>query len=362
MPIKAECGSCHKRFKAPDKLAGKKVKCPQCGGVIPIPKPQPPKEEEGDLYALADEPKAAAPATVAPQAAPSNCPSCGSALLDNAVLCVLCGFDLRTGQKVETQPAPLHAAAGPQVTLGRTDWQGEAAKEAKQQEKKKKKRRKGGSSDIPQAVLFLRGLAVSFGAALIGSFMWFGLAYSLDIEMAIIAWVLGGLAGVGMMIGYGVEDVLAGLAAAGVALLAIFVAKVMIFAVFLSNPAHFMDLDDEEVQAEIEAAMEEAKAEMEAAMAKMPDQQMPGVEGMAPGEQISEEEWNEAKMAAEEAFDEELPGEDLAEVEMPTGLLIVTALVGGFISMFLPLWNILYLLLACATAYGVGSGGDWFGE
>ncbi|MFH1920211.1 MAG: hypothetical protein ABIP48_10040 [Planctomycetota bacterium] len=48
MPIPAECGSCHKRFKANDKLAGKKVKCPQCGGVIQIAAEAPPRAEEPD--------------------------------------------------------------------------------------------------------------------------------------------------------------------------------------------------------------------------------------------------------------------------------------------------------------------------
>mgnify|MGYP003780416935 CR=1 FL=1 len=33
MSVIAQCGSCQKRFKAEEKLAGKNVKCPQCGGV-----------------------------------------------------------------------------------------------------------------------------------------------------------------------------------------------------------------------------------------------------------------------------------------------------------------------------------------
>jgi hypothetical protein len=287
-------------------------------------------------------------------------------MLDNAVLCVLCGYDLRTGQKLETQQVPLPAAA-PQVTLKSRDWKGEAEEEEKASRKKRRRSRGG---ELPQAVLFLRGLAVAFACALIGSFMWFGLAYLLDIEMAIVAWVLGGLAGLGMRIGYGVEDVLAGLAAAGVALVAIFVAKVMILAAFLGNPAHFMEeatFDEEAAKAEMEAAMEEAAAELEPAAADF-DEEMAGQgaleEGGAAGEQMPKEGLGEEEVAGEEAFDEGLPedGEELVESGMPLGILVVAALIAGVLSMFFPLWNILYLVFACGTAYAVGSGGDWFGE
>ena len=37
MPISVKCAECGKGLRAPDALAGKKAKCPQCGGVIPIP-------------------------------------------------------------------------------------------------------------------------------------------------------------------------------------------------------------------------------------------------------------------------------------------------------------------------------------
>lgn len=49
MPLDVKCDGCGRRFRAPDKLAGKRVKCPQCQAVIlvggqgedqPAPKPQ----------------------------------------------------------------------------------------------------------------------------------------------------------------------------------------------------------------------------------------------------------------------------------------------------------------------------------
>jgi hypothetical protein len=360
MPIKAECGSCHKRFKAPDKLAGKKIKCPQCGGAIPIPVPAPPQQAQGDTYGIAEEPNAEAVAPPPPQVAASACPSCGSPLVEKAVLCVLCGYDLRSGQKLETQQAAPSDES--QVTLKRADWK---AEEEKQEKRKKRKRRRSRSEDIPQGILFLRGLAVSFGAALIGSFMWLGVCYSFYDEVDIAAWVLGGMAGVGMRIGYGVEDVLAGLASAGVALVAVYVAHVMIVAAVLTNPAHFTDdaSFDEATQAEMEAAMQEAIAEMEAAMAEMPGEGA-SEEGMAPGGEMAEQELTEEQRAAIEAMEQALAegAADMPALRMSAGFILITSVVGGFFSMFWPPWNILYLILACATAYVVGSGGDWFGE
>jgi hypothetical protein len=37
MPIDVSCGACGRAIKAPDKLAGKKVKCPQCATVVAVP-------------------------------------------------------------------------------------------------------------------------------------------------------------------------------------------------------------------------------------------------------------------------------------------------------------------------------------
>ncbi|NQT14766.1 MAG: hypothetical protein HQ582_18575 [Planctomycetes bacterium] len=356
MPITAECGACHKRFKAPDKLAGKRVKCPQCGGVIQVPAPQAPIVEKPAVASRPAEgqvPKSAAAAPVpVPAQAARQCSSCGAALAAKAVLCVSCGLDLRTGQKVEAQPPPIPTAAGPEVTLPKKD---EEQQEGKTKKKKKKKRKKR-HGELPQGLAFLRGLAVSFGSAMIGSFMWFALAYWLKVEIGIIAWVLGGLAGVGMMIGYGVEDVLAGLGAAAMALLAIFVAKVMIvFAVIGSGDLPEGDYSEDEVFSEIDEGYSE--------------------EGMPQGEEMHEREASEEGVpeGGEEAYDDELTADELAapeeiadEVEVPTAVVVGATIIGsvilGFKLTFWPWLNLLYLSLACATAHQVGSGGGWLGD
>jgi hypothetical protein len=40
MPIDVTCGACGRAINAPDKLAGKKVKCPQCATIVAVPAPR----------------------------------------------------------------------------------------------------------------------------------------------------------------------------------------------------------------------------------------------------------------------------------------------------------------------------------
>jgi phage FluMu protein Com len=115
MTITVQCGSCRKRFAAKEELAGRKVKCPQCGGVLTIPKPRPGPEaarqatEPPDDYAVASPPAGetgSSPAGTAggtgraPDSGP-KCPSCGASTKPGAVICVECGYDRRTGKKPE---------------------------------------------------------------------------------------------------------------------------------------------------------------------------------------------------------------------------------------------------------------------
>ena len=37
MPIPITCAACGTRLKAPDTVAGRKIKCPKCGGVVAVP-------------------------------------------------------------------------------------------------------------------------------------------------------------------------------------------------------------------------------------------------------------------------------------------------------------------------------------
>jgi phage FluMu protein Com len=313
MALTARCGSCNKKFKANDKLAGKRVKCPQCGGTITIPVPQPAEspasmasllDEEGIHPAPAPKPNPTQQPKTAP-AAVGKCPSCSGRITAGAVLCVNCGLDLRTGKPVEI---------------------GEAAADASGGKKKNKKRRKRRRGNTPQAVMLLRGCAVSFAFAFVGTLLWWLVAIFTGYEFGIIAWIVGGLAGAGMSFGYGVEDLMAGIAAAFIAFLAIIVGKIMIFvAIVLMLIATIADGVDEDMEV---------------------------IDGQFVAEQMEE---GEDQFVAEEIEDEEVAPNELEDVDIPLGAMGMSAFALFFMEMF-GLLDVIFLLLACYTAYQVGSG------
>lgn len=138
MPIKVAC-KCGQKFAAKDELAGKTVKCPKCGDPIKIPASQ---NQPAATSSQAQQ-KASAPAPqqakaqdddllrMAPAAAPRiggdpflndllveagvtsdihhtgpRCPGCNAPIQTDAMLCVKCGYNLRTGQRIKSQVGP----------------------------------------------------------------------------------------------------------------------------------------------------------------------------------------------------------------------------------------------------------------
>ncbi len=81
MAIKFRC-ECGKELTAKDGTEGKRAKCPACQRVLTIPSPSRPEE----------------PALAPEEAGASGglCPNCKQPMPFEAVLCVQCGFDLRT--------------------------------------------------------------------------------------------------------------------------------------------------------------------------------------------------------------------------------------------------------------------------
>ena len=132
MPISVKCAECGKGLRAPDALAGKKAKCPQCGGVIPIPAAVSDAEEFEDDPPV---PKPTAPKPSVPKASAKSttraakkkveeeedygdadmdadeesedgrraCPMCGEMIVATAAKCRYCGevldSDLRKSGK-----------------------------------------------------------------------------------------------------------------------------------------------------------------------------------------------------------------------------------------------------------------------
>jgi DNA-directed RNA polymerase subunit RPC12/RpoP len=107
MPIKAHCGSCGATFQAKDSLAGKKVKCPKCSAPIIV-------GSSKVAGTVGNEKKAAVGAAgvrnplldlldeadVKSAARGPLCPNCSTEMKRGAILCVNCGFNTETGEKI----------------------------------------------------------------------------------------------------------------------------------------------------------------------------------------------------------------------------------------------------------------------
>ncbi len=93
MPIRVSC-QCGQQLSAKEEYAGKRVKCPGCGGPLLIPQP-PANAEQGGMSDLLD--------AAGVRAGVNRCPGCGAEMTDAAVLCVMCGFDLRRGHRIKAR-------------------------------------------------------------------------------------------------------------------------------------------------------------------------------------------------------------------------------------------------------------------
>jgi hypothetical protein len=240
---------------------------------------------------------------------------------NEAVLCVQCGFDTRSGRKLALDRGDDEDAVDGGLSPGK---------------KKKKKKRSG---ETPQAIAFLYGCAASLGFALVGSVMWWVAFYLTGFEFGIIAWVLGGMAGGGMAIAYGHEDMLSGLAAAAMAFLGIWAANAMILATVLADPGKFgvdlgADLDDQVVNEQV-------------------------------FDETADEEPFEEEMAEDGSADvaDDTPAGAFPQDEFPAGaanaVLGIVVVVGSLVMCFGGIFPIIWLILALSTAYKVGSGGKW---
>ena len=115
MPIKVTC-QCGQRFAAKERLAGRKVKCPKCGSLLKIPQPEQSKPDQPNGPEPGKQPGAMADLLheggMDGAAAPNVCPGCRTVMPQGAIVCIHCGYNQKSGQKMETEAAP----AGPPPT------------------------------------------------------------------------------------------------------------------------------------------------------------------------------------------------------------------------------------------------------
>jgi len=255
---------------------------------------------------------------IAPAAAPQtprDCPGCGAAVAPSAVLCVNCGYDFRSKIKHGLQKEAGEASSGGL-----------------------KKKRRARSGEISQWLQLARGCLVSFIGAMLTHSEW-----------GLIAWGLGGLAGVGMAVGYGHEEALGGICAAAIALVAIVIAKAAIFISILFPAINALAEMSAEEMAPEGVAVEEAVGEGEP-VAETPDGSSQSTDAQAaPGEEMAGEAAAGEEPLGEELLDEEteVGAADLAGVGAAFGVLFFTTMFS--------LFDIVAIILACATAFKVAS-------
>jgi hypothetical protein len=109
---KFSCESCGKSYSWKPELAGKKAKC-KCGQPLRVPETDPALDSlpDGfdDLAALGEGTVAEGSYAAAPADGPT-CPSCSSPVDADAVICINCGHNLKTGKKLKTATAAAMAA------------------------------------------------------------------------------------------------------------------------------------------------------------------------------------------------------------------------------------------------------------
>jgi hypothetical protein len=138
------------------------------------------------------------------------CPHCGEGMPVTARLCTSCGYDIQTGRVPERTSVKMGGALGNVLGAAGSALGGMAL----------------------GAGRFLLGTCLSAVGAMIGAAIWAGIGIATGFEIGYVAWAVGGLAGLGMYLGYREQNFKAGLVAAGMAVGGILAAKVLIF-VFL---------------------------------------------------------------------------------------------------------------------------------
>ena len=226
MAIDFSCPSCKKQFRVKDELGGKVAKCTACETKIQIPtlnakqtSPRTPSALEDilDDFGQPDESEdderdpeleaAMEEEAMVESVKDPRCPSCGRKYIATTVVCVNCGYDTKTGERMK----------------------GVTTRKA--------------SKPVDQAAL-IRGIMLSLIGVLVGAVIWIGIAVVIKRQSGIIAWAMGGLSGFGMSIAAkGGNRNIPGICAALMSLVGILVVKVVVF-FFVTYPT-VVDFSDQ---------------------------------------------------------------------------------------------------------------------
>lgn len=220
--IKFKCGQCGQKLGVPEKYAGKAVRCTGCKEPVRVPElesePEPvlePITDDGmDSYDV-DEPfptddsplsamaglsgpadgmQELMPAPEASSPSGISCPNCGAEVGPQAVICIQCGNNLKSGGGTKTKVSKEKSGGGGIGINGRA------------------------------IVAFMVGGIV----AGIGGFIWFIIAM-FGFELGILAWGIGGLTGLTVAAIYNRYSTVAGIGAAVITMGGLLLGKGLIY-------------------------------------------------------------------------------------------------------------------------------------
>jgi hypothetical protein len=102
--IKFACPNCQQHIQCGESYAGLEIPCPTCQVKMTVPTPVgAPAMATAPAPVLRTAASAPPPMVAAPEAAAAGeptCPSCGNPVSPRAIMCVKCGTNLKTGQKM----------------------------------------------------------------------------------------------------------------------------------------------------------------------------------------------------------------------------------------------------------------------
>ena len=108
MTMRIECPECRRHLQLPEDLAGREVKCPGCGTVwvtdasLALAVCSVEDDQPQDAIQPAQPRRSEEPVAPAPSGPGVPCPHCGALLAPEAVLCIDCGFNRKTGKQLRT--------------------------------------------------------------------------------------------------------------------------------------------------------------------------------------------------------------------------------------------------------------------
>ncbi len=364
--IKFRCEHCGQKLGVPEQYAGKAVRCTGCKQGVRVPaleveEPEPaledvlgyevdePAADSGspfdDLDMLGGEPAGlnelpAAPASTG--GGEGSCPKCGASVGPQAVICIHCGHNLKSGGKMKTKVGKEKVSSG------------------------------GGGAGVTgrTVVSWLVGGVV----AGVGGLLWF-VVFLFGFELGLLAWGIGGLTGFTVAAINRQYSVTAGIGAAVVALSGISIGKGLIYLamlgasmlpdavdtfgnamkdVVLNDPVAFREtyslhmheerLFEPELQARIDAVPED----------EFFDEQLINDIDQAAASRISAMSQDDKQAFVDEmfSFEEEVESDPELAADVDE-LRNLDPLAETF-----SLWDLLWFPLALGTAYQIGRGNE----